>query len=312
MKKIFLIVSILFLINFEVYSSWLLTLDDFKTQVSKYNSNNTYFCQDWTKNCLEKSWISLEKALEVLFINSWIYWTKDNNQIMNLISLWEINKDLSKDVSPKNLDGSVNYYYWFIKKALEINYSEIDIYWEEKKYFLVKLDSNGNLNTKKYLTTEEFENILYIFKKLKPSLNIDTLEKEIILNNLEENIDTDWDGVFDNLDKCLIISWDKNNFGCPILNKKCLKNSEINTCKSWYICSEKWFCEVDNTKKNECIYPQNGSSIFWNVICNSCPCDYKIDFLSTLRKCDIVLPAIVSPDWSEIYSKWTPYQIPYE
>lgn len=310
MKKI-IIILIFCLINIQVFSNWILTKEEFIKNILQYNSNNTYFCLDWTQNCLDEWWVSLEKALEVLFVNSWIYSIQNNNQIINLISLWEIKEDLAKDVSPKNIDWSVNYYYGFIKKALETNYFEVDIYWNKKDYFLLKKDSNGNLNTKKYLTQEEFLYVLYIFNKLKPSINLEVLENESSNINLE-NIDTDWDWVFDNDDKCATFFWDKNNFWCPILDEKCLANSEKNTCKSWYICNQAGFCEIEKIIKNDCIYPENNSSIFWNTICSSCPCDYKLNFLSTIRKCDILLPAIVSPDGSEIYSKWSFFQIPYE
>jgi hypothetical protein len=50
-------------------------------------------------------------------------------------------------------------------------------------------------------------------------------------------------------------------------------------------------------------------ALFWNVVCNSCPCNYFLDFTSTLRRCDIIFPAITSVDWKNIYWKWDLYQI---
>lgn len=128
--------------------------------------------------------------------------------------------------------------------------------------------------------------------------------------------DTDWDWVLDEDEhpNCKNIIGESTNNWCPILEETCLANSEKNTCKSWFVCNSKWFCEVEKPKELvwSCIYPKNWSSIFWNVICDSCPCDYTISFLAVLRKCDVIIPAIVSPDKNEIYWKWKPYQIPYK
>jgi hypothetical protein len=49
--------------------------------------------------------------------------------------------------------------------------------------------------------------------------------------------------------------------------------------------------------------------IIWNVVCNSCPCSCNIDFNSNIRKCDIVFPAITSPDRSTIYWKGTYFEV---
>ena len=48
----------------------------------------------------------------------------------------------------------------------------------------------------------------------------------------------------------------------------------------------------------------------WMVICQSCPCTYNIDFIASMRACDILFPSITSPDKKKIYSRWKIYQIP--
>lgn len=528
--------------------------DAYNKDVVKWYSPS-YVCQDWTTSSWETPFctnnnITLEEAVAVLLRNSSVFTINDNNNIISQIEAWIITTDLAKDLKPKNLDWSVYTFYWYFKKALELDYKEYDIYWNEKKYSLIEIDSNWNINPKKYITKQDFLKIAYIiskinscslkntsdnlnfwlelenfdkecnkslnnctrsqlidktwtydfkaniwtfcekwikdytwyfynqdtkenylenweyldnyklksywnwiirlivqdncgnfsssqsniiykddkniwlqifanpifwkwplkvdfrvitsclnckyewnfwdgnnsnlknptntfkeiwiyevelimtlenWNKIKSKLvinviydydeiikNIENLEKnawdntelqdelkrlkELIDNNQSNNqlikqlesldlikkidlstIDTDWDWVFDDKDKCIYLYWDASNFWCPILDETCLPNSEINTCKSWFFCNTKWFCEVkkDISLIWTCIYPQNWSSVFWNVVCNTCPCDYKFDFLATLRKCDIVIPAIVSPNWNEIYSKWNPYQIPY-
>jgi hypothetical protein len=49
--------------------------------------------------------------------------------------------------------------------------------------------------------------------------------------------------------------------------------------------------------------------LFWNAIINSCPSNIFLDFKSSLRKCDKIFPAIVSPDDSSIYSRWNVFEI---
>lgn len=95
------------------------------------------------------------------------------------------------------------------------------------------------------------------------------------------SIDSDNDWVTDCNDKCPLIYGDKNNYWCPIISYK----------------------SIDTNIGDSCLYPSSGSSIFWNVMCSSCPCSYNLDFLATLRKCDNTFPAIISPDKSTIYSK---------
>lgn len=154
--------------------------------------------------------------------------------------------------------------------------------------------------------------------------------------------DTDWDWLSDNVDKCPVIYWSIINQGCPILSNSCSSNC---TCPKWSTCSSKdtavcskvWICVPDNrcnsdcsctkgsvcsTKdpnicskewicvpENSCLYPSSGSSIFWNMICRTCPCDLNFDFLASVRKCDTIFPAIISPDKQTIYSKWNNYLI---
>lgn len=536
--------------------------DGYSKDVVKWYSP-WYVCQDGTTKAGEIPFctnnnITLEEAVAFLLRNSSIFTIQDNQNILSQIQAWLITQNLSKDVGIKNTDGSVYTFYWYFKKALELDYIEYDIYGKEKKYQLVELDSNGNLSPKQYITKEKFLKMAYIISKTnscvwenisweeakiglqigifdksctpgqknckkselpdsegiydffpeiegachlgiknivwmlynkdtkenvffakeyldnytlpskgnwilqvfvedncgntssaqsffsntsqplslqieasstygtgilkteftsitncqncvynwnfwdgknsqeknpshifqKPGsyivrlqisdqnrntleakislyvqdvLNdkIDELQKEIgeneLLNEIKnitdqedlkkkldelekeigENetldeikeivdtskswedtsqIDTDKDGVIDNTDKCSNIFGSKDNFWCPILDKQCLPNSEIDTCWIGYTCSSKWYCEVEKIKNltSTCLLPESGASIFWNVVCNSCPCEYSFDFFATLRKCDVVIPAIVSPDGKKMYGKWTPYEIPYE
>lgn len=369
--------------NWNFNPSWLLT----KNNLFKVSSKIS--CEQETKTfdipSSNSNNISLEEAVYVLLKKSNLFTESENNTTLSSIRNWIITENLSKDVSPKNNFWEANFYYWYLKKALEFEYSEYDIYGKEFKTNLISLDQNWNLNPKKNLTNQEFLNLIYIISKINPCFNnkdnlINLSQKSwevplrVIFNTniyiceecsyewnfwdgkksnkkTDENIftkpwfynislkvtkkdktvlkaetsveakkdlskiDSDGDWVFDDKDKCINTFGSIENDWCPILQESCLVNSEKNTCKSWFICSNNWFCEVDKnfyTPKNKtevCLTPKNGSSIYGNVSCNSCPCDYSIDFLASIRKCDIIIPAIVSKDGKNIYSKWPNYLI---
>lgn len=515
--------------------------DATSNSITKWYSPS-YECQDKTKKDWEtpfcvKNYITLEEAIAFLLRNSSTFTLKDEENISFQIKNWLITDELSKDVKPLNSDWSVYSFYWYFKKALELDYSEYDIYWKEKKYNLINIDNNWNINPKKYIKKEDFLKIAYIISKInscfipesisnndnwdiwlkidilnktcniddknckksdlddkentydfkwddylvcktwtpsytwmiynqntketfienwvyldnyklnsnwiwtvrltikdncwntttsqtivdnsnksnlwviilvdklqannEENISFDTITKNCLdckyswnfwdgnlsnkkdpsnifknpwsykvevtitdknwntskssvnilikdINNKDDSlnknntwsenkdwnqsnnwsddnnwknndlskIDTDWDWVFDDKDKCVLIKWEKENNWCPILETKCLANSEVNTCKSGFSCNTNWYCEVkkQDTKNMSysCIIPKNWSSVFWNAMCNSCPCEFDIDFLASIRKCDVIIPAIVSPDWKKMYGKWNSYQIPYD
>ena len=104
--------------------------------------------------------------------------------------------------------------------------------------------------------------------------------------------DSDWDGIVDCEDKCTSVSWTSTNLWCPILDDEDTPEITLGA-------------HLDDT----CIYNKDSATIFWNAVCNSCPCSNQLDFLADIRKCDIIFPAITSPDASSIYSKWRSLQI---
>lgn len=140
--------------------------------------------------------------------------------------------------------------------------------------------------------------------------------------------DTDWDGISDDKDLCVFVFWDFENSGCPLFEEFCDNNSD---CISW-ICSSSWKCvwdadwdwvydDVDECRvvywdlenwcpsRNVCWVNIYNSGVVWTSFCNSCPCSTFVDFSSTIATCDIVFPAILSPDWKTIYSKWENFLI---
>jgi len=122
-----------------------------------------------------------------------------------------------------------------------------------------------------------------------------TWEATVLIQVLEWDScdkDSDGDGVVDCDDKCPSVWWVDENLWCPILDD-----------------SDEPTVDLGNGLEWTCIYQKNTAKIFWNAVCNSCPCSNGLDFLADIRKCDIIFPAITSPDARTIYSKWRSVQV---
>lgn len=115
--------------------------------------------------------------------------------------------------------------------------------------------------------------------------------------------DSDGDGILDNTDRCPEIKWKAENFWCPIFEKTCRIDDD---CSEWEFC-DNWYCKPKNYSPS-CAYSW-WHIITWDLKCNSCPCEYELDYRAKLRACDIIFPAIISPDQKDIFSKWKYFQI---
>jgi hypothetical protein len=80
------------------------------------------------------------------------------------ITAGNITEDLSEDVSPLNLDGSVYSFYPDFKKALDYELVEYDADGTQRVYHLVEKVDN-TLRPKKSVTKEEFIRIAYVALK---------------------------------------------------------------------------------------------------------------------------------------------------
>ena len=125
--------------------------------------------------------------------------------------------------------------------------------------------------------------------------------------------DSDWDGVNDCDDLCPNVPGSESNNGCPIFERLC---DEDCSCPDWYECSDSdplscwsWVCQPVSVSSS-CLFSPVVWAIFWNTLCNSCPCDIDVDFIASLRRCDLVFPAITSPDARTIYSRWQAVIVP--
>jgi len=136
-----------------------------------------------------------------------------------------------------------------------------------------------------------------------------------VTDSIDCTKDSDNDKVGDCDDKCPLVKWSPINNWCPVFEQKCDVNC---LCPDRYICSsqDKNIC----TKEAYCIVKKpdlwicidslkNTGFIYWNAICESCPCKNYFDFKSILKTCDSVFPAITSPDEKTIYSRWDFFQI---
>lgn len=104
----------------------------------------------------------------------------------------------------------------------------------------------------------------------------------------ETNCSDDYDGDSWNncLDLCPLVAGSDDNTWCPTFDIPQVEQIE-----------------------SSCYYQADKNYIFGNAICNACPCEHTLSYNAQLRKCDILFPAITSADGSEIYEKWSFFEI---
>lgn len=317
--------------------SYCISLANDKNYIDNYIK--WYKCNDWTINAdkipfCPNNYVSLEESISVILRNSNLFSIEKNNIILSDITIWKITTKLANDVSPKNIDWTAYKYYGYIKKALNYSIEEYDSLWNKKIYKLIDL-VNWNVYPQKLITKEEFLKMVYIASKTNSCQNIDEKNltnldlktwfssilttKTTTLNCEDKDSDNDWINDCDDL--CLDIYWKTINKWCPIYdlcNNNCTcSNWRICTLSSKPLCGIKWICIDDtskitknnNNKTNNCLEKYNSSKIYGNVVCNSCPCVNFIDFVSNIRKCDYLFPAITSTGSTQIYSVWTFFEV---
>lgn len=115
-----------------------------------------------------------------------------------------------------------------------------------------------------------------------------TAKSNAIINVTWKNWDDDdWDWIVNEKDYCQNEAWPARNNWCP--------DSKVISTEIWNKCLEQSVKTI--------------WAIEWLTMCNSCPCSYSFDFKASLRKCDIVFPAITNTTWDKLYSRWKIYQI---
>lgn len=152
------------------------------------------------------------------------------------------------------------------------------------------------------------------------------------------NTDSDGDGMNDDVDLCIMVQWPASNNGCPVIKSGWYGNI-VDTLLGWEwwgktgdsdgdgIIDSQDFCMnssgstlyhgcssasiLSGITKNKCLNNQLNTQglMIATPVCNTCPCENSIDMVSLARTCDILFPAILSPDQSNIYARWGFYQI---
>ena len=260
------------------------------------------YTKPWTYTisvkCKDNTWI-IEEAIIVVYIPDW---PENNPWIWKLLKGW---KKINLQINAEPI-----YWFWSLKSNLEWIVTwwtppfiyEWD-FWDSSTWFWKKLNHVYN-------NVWVYKVVLHITDD-----NLNEVESMVLLkNNYNINnidIDSDLDNVLDNEDKCPLIKWTVDNLWCPIFEDEC--NLETNNdCKFWYYCSDlvdsKNRCLPITKSTENCGYDWN-TTFFWKAICNSCPCENLLDFNAVLRWCDIVFPAVTSPDGKEIYNKWESFKI---
>ena len=133
-----------------------------------------------------------------------------------------------------------------------------------------------------------------------------------VTDDIDCKKDSDSDWINNCVDKCLFIKWEIKNFGCPIFDKFCKADC---SCDEWYVCWDNdpqtcssSICKPKPVIFSDCLTKYNNKFTwitFGNAVCESCPCENNrfLDFVSALRFCDTVFPAITSPDEKKIYKR---------
>jgi hypothetical protein len=218
--------------------------------------------------------------------NTWEVFTDINfsseNALNNKLNIWILN-------------NNSNYKF----RVIFSNINEIKnvkwFFWDWKIWYWLNAE---NFYTEKWV----YEIKLII--ETKSNIFLESKSFILIWNEINfADIDTDWDWIPDTIDLCPTVPWPIENKWCPIFEDICIKNED---CKDWFFCNY-WSCSP-RPFSVWCEYSW-WDLIYWNAICNSCPCNNYVDFNSILRKCDIIIPVITSPNEEIIYSKWNYFQV---
>jgi hypothetical protein len=124
--------------------------------------------------------------------------------------------------------------------------------------------------------------------------------------------DSDSDGLFDNSDTCPLVKWNQMNQWCPDISIFNYRDT-VETLLWWGVMSINSSSILNGIRRNSCLENKLKSwwMIFWSTpSCDTCPCASTVNIESVFRSCDIIFPAILSPDTKNIYSRWGFYIIP--
>lgn len=189
----------------------------------------------------------------------------------------------------------------WIKNQLKVNINADPILWEAPlsvnftsivKWAVGKTeyiwDFWDNIYTDEINPSHIYQNIWVYTVSLKVRDSIgNTWVAELAVEAIK-SLDTDKDGILDREDQCPKVHWDIKYGWCPKITEY-KKIAIANVCLANKVQANWW--------------------VEWLLNCNACPCNVSVNFLSSIRDCDILFPAITSPDKWTIYSRWSVYQV---
>jgi len=272
----------------------------------------TYKWDFWDWNTWE--W----KDIKHIFKNPWVYQVKlvvTDSEGREVESYVDINV-MKKEFLDISIDAEPIIWPWPLEVDLKwlVNWSN----WPFTYSWDFWDGGTWNQENLKHIFTEKwiYEVILTVTDKDWKTWKASVLIK--VTDDIDCTVDSDWDWVSNCVDKCLFVKWEAINSGCPIFDKFCKPDC---SCDEWYICwdNNPQTCSTNLCKPKPVIlsaclaeYQTRFTWItFGNAVCNSCPCENNrfLDFVSALRFCDTVFPAITSPDEKKIYKRWKVFQI---
>lgn len=297
----------------------------------------SWICETWIDENNWYIWRLYNKTTWEEVIKYWYYlndytFTKEWIRQIYLVVIdkcsnaWEVYNTLylSSEIELNSLDVSIDVNNISWSRPLPISFSSLvwGGNWEYTYVWNFWNNEKTNWKNVEYIYNESWiYNVLLSVTDSDWNKGDATILLKADINWNCENQDSDNDWINDCDDLCQLVYWKIENKGCPILTP-C--DSDC-SCPAWKkcnittqsICSDKWVCINDensnsdeiNNITNNCLEKFSSNKIYWNVICNSCPCLNFIDYFSTLRRCDYVFPAITSTWSNEIYSVWWSYEV---
>jgi hypothetical protein len=309
--------SDLFKYDFKWYASWSCDL--------WIDSANWYIWRLYNKTTWDEI-IKYDKYInDYTFLKEWI------REIYLVVidkcyNSWEVYNTLylTNKTILNSLDVSIDVNSIIWSNPLPISFKSIVWWWKWDYSYVWDFWNNEKANWKNvdYIYNESWiYNVLLTVKDSEWNLWSATILLKALSdwNCNEQDSDSDW--ISDCDDLCQLIYWKSINKWCPVLS---VCNNDC-SCPSWKkcnttneaLCSIKWVCIDDNEYNsdeinnltNTCLEKYSSKKIYWNVVCNTCPCLNFIDFTSTYRICDYLFPAITSTGSTDIFKVWESFEI---
>lgn len=238
-----------------------------------------------TKEVIKKEWKCLND-FDLKTTGKWIVKLtikdKTNWKTSTSYSQIYINSD---DKSWIRANISANPIYWSI--PLKVDFSSIVAWWDSKYIYNWDFWDKNISNLKNPINTYLNSWVYTVILRVTDESNHEGVASVQI--EVNKNLDSDNDWTLDKNDLCPLVFWPASNAGCPILKENF------------------WI----KTISNKCLQDKATQNWFINakLSCTSCPCDFSVKFNSEIRNCDIIFPAIISKDETEIFSRWAIFSI---